>query len=186
MLFDPFRLDVRGHVVLVTPPSEDLAGVMLNTIKTIWNETPWVGSSLMDDKPADLEYELSLIRKYRDEQECVMFCLMYDGKYVGNFSYHKGSRFWCGNQATLGVAILREYTGLGIATAVFPKIFECAKVHGVEIMCLSVVSSNEMAMRLYRRQGFFEYGRLPGGYRYRDGFGNVCYSDDVLMAKYLV
>ena len=52
-----------------------------------------------------------------------------------------------------------------------------ARKIGVKVLCLEVYSVSP-AVELYRRLGYAEYGRLPGGIRYRGG-----YVDAVSMYK---
>jgi putative acetyltransferase len=81
--------------------------------------------------------------------------------------------------ATLGIAVRPGRRGQGIGTALMRHAL--AKCDGrFEIVTLAVIAGNEAALRLYRRLGFVERGRLPRTFR-RNG---VDY-DEIIMAKEL-
>jgi ribosomal protein S18 acetylase RimI-like enzyme len=65
----------------------------------------------------------------------------------------------------------------GIGRRLAEAVVEYAQTR-VEILQLTVVSSNQAARQLYRRLGFVEYGIEKNGLK-----ASGCYWDDVLMAK---
>ena len=81
--------------------------------------------------------------------------------------------------ASLGIAIRPDRRGQGIGTALMGHAL--AKCEGrFEIVTLAVIAGNEPALRLYRRLGFVERGRLPRTFR-RGGVDH----DEILMSKEL-
>ena len=67
--------------------------------------------------------------------------------------------------------------GLELGRRLVEAVIEYGQTR-VEILQLTVVSSNEPARQLYRKLGFVEYGIEKNALK-ADG----CYWDDVLMAK---
>ena len=65
------------------------------------------------------------------------------------------------HRAVFGIAITKEFWGLGIG--------KCAREAGYLQLELEVVAENERAVEMYRRAGFIEYGRNPKAFRLRTG-----------------
>ena len=57
------------------------------------------------------------------------------------------------------------------------RLIRRMKERGFEQAELTVVDGNERAIRLYKRLGFRECGRIPNANKYDDG----TYSDDIMM-----
>lgn len=58
----------------------------------------------------------------------------------------------------LGMAIISEFRGKGIGTALLDQLVEEAKKKGIEKLSLSVDPTNRAALHLYQRFGFKEVG----------------------------
>lgn len=100
------------------------------------------------------------------------------GRLVGAGSFrpvHPGDR--ARHRAGVGISILKAYWGKGVGTAMMHAMIDAAKGTALEQLELDVVSTNEAAIRLYKRAGFVEYGRHPRMMKYRDG----TYADTILM-----
>lgn len=95
---------------------------------------------------------------------------------VGNFRpVHPGDR--ARHRAVLGILILKSHWGKGVGSAMMRAMIDAAKTTALEQLELDVVSTNETAVRLYRKCGFVEYGRHPRLMKYRDG----TYADAIVM-----
>ncbi len=60
----------------------------------------------------------------------------------------------------LGMAIVEEYRGLGMGTALLSELFTEAKRREIGRLSLSVDPTNAAAMKLYQRFGFEEVGKV--------------------------
>ena len=78
-----------------------------------------------------------------------------------------GGKFKISHRADFGIAILKEYCGLGIGSALTNACIECARAAGFLQLELNVVAENKAAVSLYKKLGFCEYGRNPWGFRSR-------------------
>jgi ribosomal protein S18 acetylase RimI-like enzyme len=81
----------------------------------------------------------------------------------------------------LGMGVLKNFRGKGIGRRLAEATIEKARALGLEKIELSVYSSNDAAIALYRNLGFQEEGRKSRG-RLVDGI----YDDVVLMALALI
>jgi RimJ/RimL family protein N-acetyltransferase len=79
-----------------------------------------------------------------------------------------------------GISVAADFRGLGIGTKMMESVIAEAEAHfaGLRIIELGVFANNDRAYRLYQKQGFVEFGRLPGGMLHRGE-----YVDHILMYK---
>ena len=79
-----------------------------------------------------------------------------------------------------GVYVRPEWRGLHIAEALIVMCLDWARMRNANIVKLAVVSTNESAVRCYKRCGFTVYGTEPRALLYE---GN--YYDEFLMSRSL-
>ena len=79
--------------------------------------------------------------------------------------------------ASYGIFIHKSYRNLGLGTALTKEFVEIAKKRGLEILQLSVYSTNKRAINVYQKCGFKEAGRLKSGIKFPDG----TYTDEIIM-----
>lgn len=93
-----------------------------------------------------------------------------DGKIIGTAGIDAvGTKYKVKHRAEFGIAIAREYWGLGLGTALTNACIDCAKKAGYTQLELNVVAENESAVALYSKLGFTEFGRNPKGFCSRTG-----------------
>jgi RimJ/RimL family protein N-acetyltransferase len=69
-----------------------------------------------------------------------------------------------------GISVAKEFRGQGVGELIMQTVIEEAvrDVPQLELITLEVFGNNPIAQALYRKMGFIEYGRLPGGILHRD------------------
>ena len=83
------------------------------------------------------------------------------------------------HRATIIMVFLRaELRGTGLAGALLEKVVDHARAQGIRQLELAVTAENLQAFRFYRKQGFDEIGRVPGGFLHE---GREI--DDIMMAR---
>ncbi len=99
-----------------------------------------------------------------------------NGKVVGmTNAKNRGGRLH--HTAGLGIFVRKAYRDRGIGSEMMRELETQARGIGVKVLYLEVYSTSP-AVELYKRLGYTEYGRLPGGIKYRGG-----YVDTVSMYK---
>ena len=68
-----------------------------------------------------------------------------------------------------GLAVLKEYWGLGVGVALIDTVAQAAQARGVQLLELEVIQGNVRAQRLYERMGFRTVGEHPNAIRLKDG-----------------
>ena len=122
-----------------------------------------------------------LLSKLSNEREVELIAFV-NGKAAGTAGVSAvGNQSKLLHRAEFGIAVDKEYSGLGLGGALTDACAECAEKAGYEQLELSVVAANDRAISLYRKKGFKEFGRHPNAFKLRDSR----YYDLILMVKYL-
>ena len=98
-----------------------------------------------------------------ENQHEAMFVAVADGTIVGNASVK-----WVG-ASDLGMAILPEWRGRGLGSALLEAAIAWAEADGSHKMELRVWPHNEAAIALYEKFGFEQEGYLKRHYKRRNG-----------------
>lgn len=67
------------------------------------------------------------------------------------------------HKVEFGVCVLQAYWGYGIGGALLSKALDWADVAGIKKVVLTVLETNENAIKLYEKHGFNVEGILPSG-----------------------
>lgn len=130
-----------------------------------------------DETTMTAEEEASFLQEQTDSDGAIEILALVDGKIVATGGIEAvGGQWKRRHRAEFGVAVLRDYWGLGIGRALMEACIQCARQAGYAQLELSVVAENEAALALYRQVGFVEYGRDPMGFRTRpQGYQTLVY-----------
>lgn len=82
--------------------------------------------------------------------------------------------------ADLAMAVHPDFHGQNIGSELIRMVEELARDNGKTKLSLRVLSSNEKAIRFYKKNGFQEQGRLVGEF-----YLNGQYVDDLLLYKHI-
>jgi len=112
----------------------------------------------------------------------IIFFAEYDNQLIGMTGIRKGESSKTKHSAGIwGVYIRPQWRGFHIAKGLIGMCCEWAKLLNVQIVKLSVMSTNESAVRLYERCGFTVYGTEPQALYYEDR-----YYDGLMMSRSLM
>ena len=144
----------------------DDAQEVLNVFLLTHEQTDFL-SSYKDETSFDAAFE----KQFLADKECadreVYLCAVVDGQIVGTANVDSKGANKVKHRAELGVAIDKDFCGVGIGRALIAACIECAKEAGYSQLELEVVSENSNAIALYKSMGFIEFGRNPRGFRSR-------------------
>lgn len=131
------------------------------------------------DSPADEALVAGVIAEQLEDDSALEIAAWLDNRMIacGSISRIASAYPRKRHRAQLGIAVLREYWGLGLGTAILSALIDAAPSMGYTQIELSVVSQNTRALNLYRRLGFCEIGRIPDALRL-DGGRRL---DEILM-----
>lgn len=130
-----------------------------------------------------IEQEESLLKSQADRTDTITFVGIIEDKIMANCTVgliRTKKRFL--HRASMGLAIQKQYWGLGIGKILMLKTIDWCKEHSVEQLELEVVTSNSRAVALYKSLGFEVYGTTRHAFKYDDG----SYADEYSMFLDLV
>ena len=108
-------------------------------------------------------------RKNASPTEAMLMCLV-DGRMVGNCDIAVQPHIKARHRATVAIALLKEYWGLGIGTRMFRELIAIAEgFPQVTQLELEFIEGNDRARHLYEKMGFRIAGVHPNAFRFRDG-----------------
>lgn len=141
----------------------DAEGILSN-LKKVREETNFL-LTYPDEKRFSLEEEKSFLSKKEESAAEVQLCALVGDVIVGLAGVGPiGAREKICHRAELGISIEKDYWSLGIGSALTAACIECATKAGYRQLELEVVADNRIAIALYKKMGFVEYGRNPRGF----------------------
>lgn len=170
----------NGQIALFRSPRPEDAEVMLNYIKTACGETNFL-ARYPEEWSMSVEQEINWVNNRLTTPYGVAIACFIDGKIAGNCEVMFKSGIKMGHRASIAIAILKKYWGLGIGSAMFEEMIRVAEERGVEIMELEFIEGNDRARRLYEKYGFRVIGERPRAFKMKDGR----YLSEFLMQKVL-
>ena len=99
-----------------------------------------------------------------------------DGSLFGLYILHPNNVGRCGHICNASYAVSRESRGRHIGEALVRDCLKKGKEKGFRILQFNaVVASNASARHLYEKIGFVQLGRIPEGFRMKDGsYEDIC------------
>jgi ribosomal protein S18 acetylase RimI-like enzyme len=151
----------------------------LDDLLELHNELIEEEAMIGGDQPMTREQQVDRhadLMKNVEKGQSVVVIAETEGKLVGmTNARNRGGRLR--HTAGLGIFVKKGYRDRGIGSEMMRELETQAGKAGVEVLYLEVYSISP-AVELYRRLGYTEYGRLPGGIKYRGE-----YVDAVSMYK---
>ena len=141
----------------------DDAPEVLNVFLVTHEQTDYL-SSYKDETTFDAEFEKKFLNDIVDSEEKIYLVAVVDGHIVGTASVFSIGANKVKHRAKFGIAIEKDYWGVGIGQALTAACIEFSKSAGYFQLELEVVSDNMGAISLYRKMGFIEFGRNPRGF----------------------
>jgi ribosomal protein S18 acetylase RimI-like enzyme len=155
----------KNNKTIVSPTTEELIPKIYDCLTLVAQE----GIYLETVTPPPLEdfkkFQLSLI-----QSNMPAFCALDGEKVVGWIDIYQGQSPRMSHRGFLGMGIIKKYRGLGIGTMLLKKAIEHAKYTDLEQIELSVYTTNEAAIKLYKKFGFREIGRIKHYRKYQEQY----------------
>lgn len=181
MIVDEKFIELNGHELLLRNARTEDAKMLLEYLKVTSGETRFLVKD-PEEITLTLDEEREFIERQNTSERNLMLVGFLDGEHVGNCSFMGIGDGRYRHRASMGIALYRKYTGLGIGTVMIEMLLSIAKENGIEQMELEVVADNERAISLYKKMGFEVFGTFPDNMKYKDG----TYADALWMMKKLV
>lgn len=158
-----------GRKCLLRPATPDDAQEMIDYLKLTATETPFL-LRYPDEITFTLEKEREILGETLENERDLMMLGIVDGVVTGNCGVHPlGWKRRIKHRSSFGIALKKQFWGLGIGTAMMEYAMELAKQIGYEQVELEVIEGNDTARHLYEKNGFVETGKTPNALKYDDG-----------------
>ena len=171
MYFEPIEITLKDgrKAVLRTAQIVDAAEMLAFRIKSL-GQTDYLMQYPEEMADYTIEKQLNFINRMIESPNDKMFTVIVDGKIAGTGQVSFNTRIKTRHKAGIGIALLKEYWGLGIGSAIFTEIIKSAQSRdGVELLELEVIEGNERAIALYKKFGFEIVAEIPDAIRLKDG-----------------
>lgn len=167
-----------GRTALLRSPVPEDAEVMLEYLRQTAAETHFLLREPEDVTMTVAQEEAFLRNGLESDSQYLILCYV-DGKLAGNCQIVRGAKRKNCHRGSIGIALVKEFWGLGIGTAMFREMIAIAKSWSLLQLELEVVEGNDRAMSLYRKMGFETVGFTPNALLMPDG----SYAKEFLMIK---
>lgn len=116
------------------------------------------------------EYVLSQIDKVQ-KGRCIELLVFTGEKLIGIANLDLGERT-DRHIAGLGISIAADFRREGIGSKLLESVIQEGRKNltGLELITLGVFANNQIAIDLYKKFGFRQYGTLPDGVKLKDGY----------------
>ena len=186
MIFKPKEFILKnGEKIILKSPSISDANLLLDQITQATGETDF-----LTRRPEDFDFiknDISIEEKFIqsfNEGNNYLICVYSKNKIVGNCCLKFLQNEKCKHRCNVGIAIVKDYWGLGIGSIMFDEMINIAKnTQGIEQIELDggVITQNTRAISLYTKKGFIKTGEIPHQLKLKDG----TYLDGQLMTLFL-
>lgn len=153
----------NGQYLRIRHVSLDDAPALLDMFCKAVNETDFLMTTTQEAQKLTVSREQEFIAAYKNNPNNLFLVAEVDKELVGTLSITQPVAIKQRHTGEFGIVILQEYWNMGIARRMITAMLQWVeKHHTVHYVYLSVMASNEKAIRLYRNFGFAEEGRRPG------------------------
>ena len=161
----------KGLAVTLRGPRIDDVAILCGFINTLSRERTYL---VIQDVEISLEAEQQYVErmlKQIEQRQRVQVLAFAGNQLIGNteITLSDGAADHVGE---LGIAVAQPYRGQGVGEVLMRAVHDeaVARLPGLKLVTLTVFGNNPAAISLYRKLGYTEYGRLPGGFRHRDQY----------------
>jgi len=169
MLYKEKRLRLKdGREVLLRSPVAGDAAELTRYLLATTQETEFV-LRYPEECSGSVEEEAAFLSAIEKSPNALMISAWVGDRVVGTCQIDFLSHLKTRHRAGVAIAVLRDFWGQGLGSVLLRELIAVARERGAAQLELEYIEGNDRAAALYRRLGFRETGRLPDGYRLRDG-----------------
>lgn len=165
----PFLLKDGRKALLRSPRQEDVPGLLDYLVKSA-EESEFILRGPEDCKKYTPENEAKWIENMNAAENAATLVCQVEGRIAGNCEVSRSNMAKIRHRANVGIALLKEFWGQGIGTAMFQELIRIAESwQGLTQLELEFLEGNFRARALYEKMGFRIVGVRPDAFRLKDG-----------------
>ena len=157
-----------GRTALLRAVCKEDAIPMIAYLKACYEQTPYL-MRYPDEFAVTAEQEATYLERQLVSPDVLMLVCEVEGKLAGNCQLDLNRWRKTQHRGQVAIALLKDYWGLGIGTAMFKEMIEKARQEKLEQLELEVIEGNQRAIGLYHKMGFVCIGEKPNAIRLEDG-----------------
>jgi RimJ/RimL family protein N-acetyltransferase len=160
---DPKTFSTKdGAKIVVRTAVSDDARPLLVFVRAAAASTDQIASQ-PDEFPSEEKEERDLLDQALAHEARLWLLATHGDEIIGILSFNVPSRRRQAHAGSLGMLVHDSWRGKGVGTALVQVLLDWARAHPtIEKVCLSVFSSNDAGLALYRKAGFIREGCLRG------------------------
>lgn len=169
----------KGNTITFRHPEEGDVDILLDFINALIDEDIYIQ---LHGKHVTREHEEEYVKNSVSDlkaKNAVHVLAFHNNVLVGNASIIKGKHRH-EHIGLFGIALAKDYRGEGIGEKLTEYVLSQVSSINIQMVELKVYHPNDAAINLYKKLGFKEIGRFPGGAKYKDD-----YIDEIWMVKEL-
>lgn len=145
----------------------------VTAMNRIWNEVVEEGIAFPQEECLDQQSGADF---FADQTYTAVAQQAETGQILGLYILHPNNIGRCGHICNASYAVSSSCRGLHIGEKLVRDCIHQGKAHGFRVLQFNaVVASNVHARHLYERVGFTQLGKIPGGFRLKDGsYEDIC------------
>ncbi len=157
-----------GRTALLRAVCKEDAIPMIAYMKACYEQTPYL-MRYPDEFAVTAEQEATYLERQLVSPDVLMLVCEVEGKLAGNCQLDLNRWRKTLHRGQVAIALLKDYWGLGIGTAMFKEMIDKARQEKLEQLELEVIEGNQRAIGLYHKMGFVCTGEKPNAIRLEDG-----------------
>lgn len=165
----PFLLKDGRRALLRNPRKEDIPGLLDYLVRSA-GESDFIMRYPEECGKYTPEGEAQWIENMNSSHTAAVLVCEVEGKIAGSCELSRSGMMKIRHRAAVAIALLRDFWGQGIGTAMFQELIHIAgSWEGVSQLELEFVEGNARARALYEKMGFRITGLRPDAIRLKDG-----------------
>jgi ribosomal protein S18 acetylase RimI-like enzyme len=161
----------KGTPITIRYPTKNDVQAMLDYINMLSKEQTFIR---FQGEELTLEFETNylneLLKKFT-ELKAVHLLVFTDNNLIGSADINLDEKVFQHN-GVFGITVAKDYRGEGIGTLLMEKTLEEAvkELPDLKLITLGAFATNPLAIQMYEKFGFKEYGTLPEGIVHKGEF----------------
>ncbi len=164
----------KGRVVEIIEPTMELLDEILEFVHRLAEEDTFLSfyPGKMITRDEEEKWLTGQITKIKNG--CgLLYWAFFEGKIIGSVDINRGSSVRDWHVGTIGLMVDKDSRSEGLGKFLLNFILGEGKKMGLKIASLNVFSDNDIAISLYKKLGFKEWGRLPDGLYRKNKFSDA-------------
>ena len=177
MFYSPKRIQLKnGTEALFRSPELTDAAALLDYLRITAEDTPFL-LRYPEECVMTVEQEENFLHGCLQSPNTTMILCEVNGRISGNCQISRHNKLKTRHRASIGIALMKEFWGLGIGTAMFEEMICISREQGIRQLELEVFETNTRAIGLYQKMGFHIAAEHPNA---------ICLKDGTLLKEYLM